>query len=145
MNIDEAFSYIESFTNLERGGHTSMRPYRLDRMAILLHVFGYPHKTAKTIHIAGSKGKGSTAVFIASSLRAAGYKTGLYTSPHVSSYKERITLAGEEIDDVTITECAEDIRRTIEDGARLELPGRSDPTTFELLTLLAFLFQAKSR
>ena len=120
-----------------------MRPYRLDRMTVLFRIFGDPHRAMKTVHIAGSKGKGSTAVYIASALKAAGYSTGLYTSPHVTSYKERITLAGEEIDDFAITETVDEMRAVLTGATKHDLPGRSDPTTFELLTLLAFLLFQK--
>lgn len=143
MNIDQAFLYIESFTNLEKTPGTSMRPYRLNRMKALLEMFENPQNRLKTVHISGSKGKGSTGVYIASVLREAGFTTGLYTSPHVSSYKERITVAGREIDDGPIVTQAMRIRDLIESTDPLPLPGKSEPTTFELLTLLAYLVFAE--
>ena len=139
MTVDQAFSYIESFTNLEKKPVTSMRPYRLDRMKALLELFGNPQDQIKTVHLSGSKGKGSTGVYIASVLKESGFVTGLYTSPHVSSYKERITIAGQEIEDEIIVSQTEIIRRRISAINASLLPGRSDPTTFELLTLLAYL------
>lgn len=139
MTVDQAFSYIESFTNLEKKPVTSMRPYRLDRMKALLELFGNPQNQIKTVHISGSKGKGSTGVYIASALKESGLVTGLYTSPHVSSYKERITIAGQEIEDEIIVSQAEIIRRRVSALDASLLPGQSDPTTFELLTLLAYL------
>ena len=83
-NFDSACTYIESFTNLAKSSNYTVRTYRLDRMAALLEHFNHPEKAYKTIHLAGSKGKGSTACFIASALQAFGYKTGLYVSPHLS-------------------------------------------------------------
>ena len=94
-DFDQFCLYMESFTNLERqnSGYT-VRLYRLDRMRTLLAYIGNPERNFKTIHVAGSKGKGSTAVFLAKGLEALGHKTGLYTSPHLVNYRERFTLAG---------------------------------------------------
>ena len=121
-----------------------MRPYRLDRMKAMLAMFGNPQNLLKTVHISGSKGKGSTGVYIASALSELGRPVGLYTSPHVSSYKERITLAGREIDDEVIAAQADFIRAKIAAIDPELLPGQSDPTTFELLTLLAYLVFVES-
>ncbi len=145
MAVDEVFSYIESFTNLERTPGVSMRPYRLDRMGRLLSLFGNPERAPRVVHVAGSKGKGSTAVFAASILRAAGFRVGLYTSPHVSSYKERITLAGGEIADEEFIRGFDELRSRIPDRTVPGLPGDESPTTFELLTLLAFLMFRRLR
>ncbi len=139
MTLAEAFAYIEKFTNLEKIRARSMRPYRLDRMRILLSLFDEPHLSSNTVHIAGSKGKGSTGAYLASILTEAGYKTGLYTSPHVESYTERFTLAGKPIGDELIANTVETISRTLADLPSDTLPGNADPTTFELLTLTAFL------
>lgn len=139
MNIDQAFQYIESFTNLEKNTGTTMRPYRLDRMAVLLDFFEHPEETISCVHVAGSKGKGSTAAFISCILQAAGFRVGLYTSPHVTSYRERITLAGAEVRDEIYTQQVAYIKSKIDSMDRGLLPGQSDPTTFELLTLLSFL------
>ena len=99
MTLEEGFSYLESFTNLEKKPDPTLRAYRLDRMERILDVFGKPHKAFKSFHVAGSKGKGSTSSYLAGGLEALGYKTGLYTSPHLLSYKERITLAGKPFPD----------------------------------------------
>ncbi len=135
---DEGFAYIESFLNVERGLYQP-RLFRLERMKALLKRFDNPHLSYKTIHVAGSKGKGSTAAYIASILDETGYKTGLYTSPHVVSYRERITLAGKDPGDKLYLSCMNSIQEEI---ARLEdegIPKEEYPTTFELLTLLGFL------
>ncbi len=137
--IDEAFSYIESFTNFEKTTPASVREYKLARMRFLLEQFGNPHQTYKTVHIAGSKGKGSTAAFLSSILTEAGFITGLYTSPHVISYKERITVCGRQPDDPLLVRLIEMMRRLIESGIIADRFGEEAPTTFELLTLLAFL------
>jgi len=135
----DAFHYFESFTNLEKMRLTEgQRRFRLDRMHILLRIFGDPQESFRSLHIAGTKGKGSTAVMIASVLEAAGLSTGLYTSPHVSSYLERILLSLRFPPPEMIVRVARSIRRTIESLPR-PLPGNFPPTTFELLTLTAFL------
>ena len=133
---DNVFSFFESFTNLERKMSFSEREYRLDRMKYLLELFKNPHNSFKVIHVAGSKGKGSTAAITASILKSLGYKTGLYTSPHLMTYKERITIAGEFIDEKVLTETGNNLRQKLENT---ELPFPDPPTTFELLTLFAFI------
>lgn len=139
MDVDQLFATLEGFTNLERTPGRSMRPYRLDRMRLLLEKFDNPHLSLKVIHVAGSKGKGSTCAFLARILDAAGHVTGLYTSPHVSSYKERITFAGKEIADEELIAAFHELEHGLPDWRVPELAGQSSPTTFELLTILAFL------
>ncbi|TVQ18052.1 MAG: bifunctional folylpolyglutamate synthase/dihydrofolate synthase, partial [Spirochaetaceae bacterium] len=98
--VEEGFDYFESFVNVERGAY-SPRRWRLERMRALLEAFGDPHRAYPTIHVAGSKGKGSTAAYAAHILHAAGHRVGLYTSPHVESYRERVrVLDGSLTDDV---------------------------------------------
>ena len=139
LTADEAFKHLESFTNLEKAPNLTAREYRLDRMFSLLPLFDNPQNSFKSIHVAGSKGKGSTAAFIAGVLSANGIKTGLYCSPHVESYKERISLSGEFFDDGLYASTASEMMRVIEEKSAADgLPGGA-PTTFELLTLLSFL------
>lgn len=141
---EEAFKYIESFTNLERTPNLTAREYRLDRMFYLLDLFDQPQKAFKSIHVAGSKGKGSTSSFMAAALKANGYKTGLYCSPHVETYKERISAAGDFFEDSVYAKTAEEIFAAVDMENDSEgFPG-GPPTTFELLTLLAFLIFKKS-
>ncbi|MDR1626985.1 MAG: bifunctional folylpolyglutamate synthase/dihydrofolate synthase [Spirochaetia bacterium] len=134
----EVFSWLESFSNFEKTAF-ALRNFRLDRMEALLEHFGRPHRACRSVHIAGSKGKGSTAAFLASVLRAAGFKTGLYTSPHLVSYKERISLAGEEIPDGVFVRQGETLKATLESLDASRFPGGELPTTFELLSCLGFL------
>lgn len=135
---DEVFSYIEAFTNLERGVFRP-REYRLERMARLLSDFADPHTGRTTVHLAGSKGKGSTACYVAAGVAAQGYTVGLYCSPHVNDYRERISISGRAAPEHAIVSCG----REIYDYVLLQKSaGTSEshlPTTFELLTLLAFL------
>jgi dihydrofolate synthase/folylpolyglutamate synthase len=133
------FAWAESFTNLERNLPVlDKRVWRLDRMRRLLESAGGPDTRFRSFHVAGSKGKGSTAALMAGALTASGRKTGLYTSPHVSSPLERISIDGRPPDPVLFTRMA-DRARALVDGLADSLPGGFSPTTFELLTLLAFL------
>jgi dihydrofolate synthase / folylpolyglutamate synthase len=134
-NINDAFSWIESFTNLEKDAKERKRHYRPERMAEVLEHFGNPHLSCRVIHTAGSKGKGSTSVLMASALTQNGWKTGLYTSPHVLHYKERIQIDSSSLEDQKYIDCITSIKVRLD----IELPGGTEPTTFEILTLLAFL------
>ncbi|OQY33762.1 MAG: hypothetical protein B6241_06835 [Spirochaetaceae bacterium 4572_59] len=138
--IEEGFRWIESYTNLEKKADQLKRFYRLDRMFMLLEFFNNPQNSYKSVHLAGSKGKGSTAVLIAAALRENGFKTGLFTSPHLLCYQERIRVNQEILDDQEYLNQINRIYRTLNDEkAPIQLPGGDDPTTFELLTLLGFL------
>lgn len=88
---EEVFAQFESRTNLERTT-AHLRLYRLERMVDLLARLGEPQGDRPTVHLAGSKGKGSTAAYVTSLLVASGLSVGLYTSPHVTSYRERFTV-----------------------------------------------------
>ena len=144
-SADEAFNYIGSFINFERSKKQTIRDYRLDRMKQLLKHFGNPQKSFRNIHIAGSKGKGSTAMFLASALNAAGEKTGMYSSPHISDYRERISMAGDFFDEALYIETASEIQQGIKTFILDNKTGSNEPTTFELLTLMAFLIFKKSQ
>jgi len=93
MTYPEAVGYLDSLINYEK---IPVYPYKeslkFERVNGFLHAIGNPQQSLKCIHIAGSKGKGSTCAFIAYILREAGYKTGLYTSPHLSDFRERIRI-----------------------------------------------------
>ncbi len=87
--------YLDSFINHEKDlNNLSTTEFKLDRIKELLNLIGNPHENLKAIHVAGSKGKGSTCVFIAHILKEAGYKVGLYTSPHLNDFNERIRILG---------------------------------------------------
>jgi len=112
--------------------------YDLRRVDLLLARLGSPHLGAKTVHIGGTKGKGSTAAMVASALTKAGYTTGLYTSPHLTTLRERFRVDGEMITEGELVSVVErlkpEVERVNEEAAYGEL------TTFELLTALAFAF-----
>lgn len=136
-DVDSAFAYIEAFTNLERS--QEKREYRLERMRFLLEQFGHPETGVRYVHVAGSKGKGSTATFIAAAFAEAGIATGLYRSPHVESYRERITLASAEFADEFYIDLVETVRSGLDRIRSRPDEDPIEPTTFELLTLMAFL------
>ena len=140
QSLTEGFHWIESFTNLEKEPDKQKRFYRLERMFALLELFDSPEKDFRSIHIAGSKGKGSTAVLIAGALKEAGFRTGLYTSPHIQVYQERIRINLEIPDDKVYLDQINRIYSILENKQYdYSLPGGDSPTTFELLTLLGFL------
>ncbi len=105
--------------------------FGLEKTSKLLEYLGNPHKKYKTIHIAGTNGKGSTSTFIASILSHMNYNVGLYTSPHLLKFNERIKVDGTEIEDEFIIQIFKDLKDKI-----LEL----NPTFFEVTTVIAFKY-----
>ncbi|MGQ9573052.1 MAG: bifunctional folylpolyglutamate synthase/dihydrofolate synthase [Dehalococcoidia bacterium] len=140
MDYRQATEYVFSFADWERAPAQAFAPANFDlrRVHSLLARLGNPHLGRQTIHIAGSKGKGSVAAMIATILQAAGYRCGLYISPHLHNVRERIVVDGQPIgedDFARLTEVlAPKVAAENEDGRFGEL------TTFELLTALAFLY-----
>jgi dihydrofolate synthase/folylpolyglutamate synthase len=132
LDYQQALDYIYSFANFEtRPASRQMRAdYTLDRIRALLAELGNPQDRYPTVHIAGTKGKGSTAAMLTSILTAAGYRTGLYTSPHLHTYRERIR-----VDSRLITE--EEVARWVETHHGL-LETFDKLTTFEVITAMAF-------
>ena len=103
MNYNEAIDFIMSHRKFQKtGGH--------ERIEQLLSLLGSPHKKLKFVHIVGTNGKGSTSVALSSVLQQAGYRTGLFTSPYVVKFGERIQVDGEYIPDKDIIEICELIK-----------------------------------
>ena len=138
-NIEDAFSWLFSQTNYEKhpSADYSRRNYHLERFERLMTRLGSPQTKYPVIHIAGTKGKGSTAGFIAGALRAMGHRVGLYTSPHLIKINERISVADEEITDQELTPVLNKVRRASDEFIREE--GLPHPTFFDLFTAAAFL------
>ena len=135
---------IFSLTDFERSSRPlDHRMFHLERIRLLLSRIANPHLDTPTIHVAGSKGKGSTAAMLASILEASGYKTGLYTSPHLHRITERIRIGSEPINRIRFSEIANrlwpEILHVKEDG---EYGGI---TFFEFLTTMAFLYFKKEK
>lgn len=144
LNYQQALDYIYSFIDYETMRQPrSVANYDLRRMEELLGRLGNPHLAAKTIHIAGTKGKGSTAAMIASALTAAGYKTGLYTSPHLFDLRERIKINGQFIAKNELTDLVARLKPEVEAVNRQALYGKL--TTFELLTALGMAYFAEQK
>lgn len=114
----------------------------LDRVRALLTALGNPHLAVPSVHVAGSKGKGSTASFIAAAATSAGHRVGLYTSPHPHRFPERIAIDGAPVADDLFAALAEEATRA---ASNLEAadPELGDVTTFELVTAMGFVAFAR--
>ncbi len=115
--------------------------YDLGRMEALLLRLENPHLGRPTVHIAGTKGKGSTAAMCASVLSQEGYRTGLYTSPHLHTFRERISLDGVPVSEVRFASLADEIWPELEWVGNHA--GRGEVTMFEALTAMAFCYFRK--
>lgn len=138
MTYQEAIAYLYSLTDYEKIRVERYTPATFDlaRVERLLAAVGNPHKRFPALHIAGTKGKGSTAAMIEACLRAAGYRTGLYTSPHLHTFRERIQVNGHKIAREDVVALIEEIRPLI-----ARIPG---VTTFEAITAIGFLHFARA-
>ena len=110
----------------------------LKNITCLLSLFGNPHLKTRVIHVAGTNGKGSTSAIIHSILKNAGYKVGLYTSPHLVSFQERMVINGEYISPDEVISLLKRLKPTIGKVAHRE--GCQHPTFFEVITTMAFLY-----
>lgn len=124
---DYLFSQVPMFQNIGGGAYKE----GLENTNILDRHFGHPHRSYKTIHIAGTNGKGSCSHTIASILQEAGYKVGLYTSPHLTDFRERIRVNGRKITEQYVMDFIDNERGFFEPLY---------PTFFELTTALAFKY-----
>ncbi|MFC1967431.1 bifunctional folylpolyglutamate synthase/dihydrofolate synthase [Chloroflexota bacterium] len=136
MDYQSALEYILKFADYERLPRSAV-VFDLGRVARLLAGLGNPQDYARTVHVAGTKGKGSTAAMIASMLAAAGYHTGLYTSPHLLSFTERVQVNGEPIAEADFARLTEALEPEV--AAENRRGDMGQLTTFEILTALAFL------
>ena len=137
LTYDQALAYLDRYANYEidRSARYAPETFDLQRMYDLLARLGDPQQAYATVHIAGSKGKGSTAAMIDAVLRAAGYRCGLYTSPPLHTFGERMRVAGEPIAEAEVAALVEEIAPHAE-----AVPGI---TWFEIVTALAFLYFAR--
>ncbi|MGL4987267.1 MAG: bifunctional folylpolyglutamate synthase/dihydrofolate synthase [Treponemataceae bacterium] len=111
----------------------------LETMQFLVNILDNPHTTYKSIHIAGSKGKGSIATLLANVLDAAGFKTGLFTSPHILSFFERITQAGTFFESTLYEKSAQEFYERFSSIPQKEFPCELFPSWFEMVTAYSFL------
>ncbi len=133
----DALDIIFNYVNYEK---KARYPYdavtfNLSRMEQVLERLGRPHDRFRCVHIAGTKGKGSTSAMVEAVLRAAGYRTGLYTSPHLHTFRERIRLNGGLMTKAELVDLLDRCRPAIE--------ATPDITAFEIMTALAFEFYAR--
>ena len=144
MNYAAALDFLLSRTDYERWpGFNYASRFDLRRMEALLQRLDNPHLSTKAVHIAGSKGKGSTSAMIAAGLQAASYKTGLYTSPHLVTLRERIQVDGKPILKRELESLVARMRPHVEAVDHDKTYG--ELSTFELLTAAAFMqFQQKA-
>ena len=126
MNYEQALEYIHA---VQWAGH---KP-GLTRTRTLLAALGDPHKKLRFVHVAGTNGKGSTAAMLASCLQAAGCRVGLYTSPYINRFNERLQVNGEQIPDEELVRLVERVRPAADAMADV-------PTEFEIITALGMLY-----
>ena len=144
MNYSSALKYLFSFINFERLPFEYKRQFNLKRVETLLSWFGNPHHFFSSVLVAGTKGKGSTANFLASILTANGYSTGFYSSPHLNDPRERIRINGKVISERDFAELIGQIRPVIERHRR-KIAALGPITFFEVFTLAAFLYFAHKK
>ena len=139
---DEAIKYLFNRTNYEQEKHLryNVDTFSLKRMEHLLSLVGNPHTKVDTVHIAGTKGKGSTATMLARMIEANGYKVGLYTSPHVVDLHERIIINSEMISRTSMLGLLNRIYKAVETVTKT-----SAPTFFEIMTAIAFMHFADAK
>jgi dihydrofolate synthase/folylpolyglutamate synthase len=144
LTYAEAVAFFEGLIDYERtvAGAAAVRLWNLDRVRTVLAAFGNPHQGIRCLHIAGTKGKGSTAAMAASILTAAGFRTGLYTSPHLLSPRERIRIDGQPIAETALAALISDLKPHLE---ALRGGPTGDPSFFEAYTLAALMHFARSR
>ncbi len=134
-----ALDFLHGRINYERRA-IDVQSLRLVRMHSLLEALGNPHRAARIVHVAGTKGKGSTSLMIAAMLQAGGYKTGLYTSPHLLTIEERWQVNRQAASREELVALVDEIRPIV---SQLDQDTHTSPTFFELTTALAFLHFAK--
>ncbi|NLJ78601.1 MAG: bifunctional folylpolyglutamate synthase/dihydrofolate synthase [Tissierellia bacterium] len=130
MNYTEALNYIN---DKEKFGSR----LGLEVIGKLLELLGNPHLDGRYIHIAGTNGKGSTSSYLTAALKEAGYDVGLFISPYLERFNERISINGEDIPDERLAE----ITKRIKDKIKIMVAeGYEHPTTFEIVTTIAFVY-----
>ncbi len=130
MDYKESLDFLKNLTKFGMN-------FGLERIEKLLELMGNPHYNLKFVHIGGTNGKGSTCVMLANILYNSGIKTGLFTSPHVNSYRERFKINGEMISEDKISKIITKMRPFLE---RMVEEGFEHPTEFEVNTAMAFLY-----
>src|SRR3954447_13365217 len=139
-NFTKALRFLGTLSDFEKlriVRYTSQN-FDLDRMRALLKRLGNPHEQFKSVHVAGTKGKGSTCAMVAAMLSASGYKVGLYTSPHLVDIRERVQINGVMIPTADFARLVRLVEPIV---ARL----KPTPTYFDVLTAIAFKYFAEQK
>ena len=134
-NINDFYRWLDGFINFEKRPHN--KAFSLEVIGYYAALFSNPQTAYKSIHIAGSKGKGSVAAMLSALLAEAGYKTGLYTSPHVNDFRERITENGRFFNDLAYLEAFHAVMKKV--VPHIDKEREPQPSWFELVTLAAFV------
>ncbi|WP_052185545.1 folylpolyglutamate synthase/dihydrofolate synthase family protein [Treponema sp. OMZ 838] len=140
-NVNDFYRWLDGFINFEKRPHN--KAFSLEVIGYYAALFSNPQTAYKTVHIAGSKGKGSVAAMLSALLAEAGYKTGLYTSPHVNDFRERITENGCFFSDSAYLEAFRTVRESVMPHIGKET--EPQPSWFELVTLTAFVLFRQER
>lgn len=142
---EQAIEFLYGRINYERvqtGSYTTS-DFKLDRVRQLLNRLGNPQDNIPAVHITGTKGKGTTSAMVASMLEAAGYRVGLFTSPHISAFEERIKVNGQMPSREDIVHLVQQV--AVATGEMEKLPGQLSPTFFEVTMAIGWLwFEAQS-
>lgn len=135
MTYPEALDYLNSLINYEKqSSYDYKNSFKLDKMRRLASLLGDPQKGIRSIHVAGTKGKGSTSAIIHSILKEAGFSVGLYTSPHLVSFRERIRINDTLISEKDVSDLLEKVK------SAMDKTGPDKPSFFEVYTAIAFLY-----
>lgn len=133
MNYEESIEYIKGTARFGSN-------YGLIRTEKILEYLGNPHKKLKCIHVAGTNGKGSTSTMITQILIESGYCVGMYTSPFLEEFEERIQINGESISKEDLSDIVTEVSNAVENVIQ---KGYGQPTQFEIITCVAFLYYSK--
>ena len=135
MNYDEAIKYIKETAKFGS-------KYGLERTEKILELLGNPHKHIKTIHVAGTNGKGSTTAMLTSILMESGYKVGSYISPYIEEFEERMQINRNNIPKEELAEVITEVSKAVSKVVDL---GYVNPTEFEIITCAGFLYFYKKK
>jgi dihydrofolate synthase/folylpolyglutamate synthase len=144
MTYEQAIRYWFGRVNYEQRS-PAPSDLKLDRTRALLHLLDNPQERLRIIHVAGSKGKGSTSAMLAAILQRAGYRTGLFTSPHLCRVEERMQVEGAPISGAELATLMEEVRAAVEAVDARRGPGAVGVTFFEIATALGLLHFVRRR
>ncbi|MBO6133854.1 MAG: bifunctional folylpolyglutamate synthase/dihydrofolate synthase [Lachnospiraceae bacterium] len=138
MDYREALKFVNSLPKFSPAAcEPGVEPFNLDSIRYLLEKLGNPQKKLKYVHIAGTNGKGSVAAYLSSILMESGLKTGIYTSPFLERFTERIRIGNNEIEEEAFAKLAEEVKEKSDEMVR---NGLKAPSEFEIITAIAFLY-----